>query len=132
MNKNNLNISKIETFINTLIDNKISENTFFGSLLNAESIKDGWEDMVMVEIPNGIRDMDAYGVGVVLVYLYARPLSSGRKNVAVMTKLEQRLNDVIAANTNKTYLLNRRMTFTDYDKDINWHCNIVELNIKMF
>lgn len=132
MNKNNLNISKIETFINTLIDNKISENTFFGSLLNAESIKDEWEDMVMVEIPNGIRDMDAYGVGVVLVYLYARPLSSGRKNVAVMTKLEQRLNDVIAANTNKTYLLNRRMTFTDYDKDINWHCNIVELNIQIF
>lgn len=132
MNKNNLNISKIETFINTLIDNKISENTFFGALLNAESIKDEWEDMVMVEIPNGIRDMDAYGVGVVLVYLYARPLSSGRKNVAVMTKLEQRLNDVIAANTNKTYLLNRRMTFTDYDKDINWHCNIVELNIQIF
>ena len=59
MNKNNLNISKIETFINTLIDNKISENTFFGAMLNAESIKDEWEDMVMVEIPNGIRDMDA-------------------------------------------------------------------------
>lgn len=132
MNKNNLNISKIETFINELIDNKVSENTFFGALLNAESIKDEWEDMVMVEIPNGIRDMDAYGVGVVLVYLYARPLSSGRKNVAVMTKLEQRLNDVIASNEDKTYLLNRRMTFTDYDKDINWHCNIVELNIQIF
>lgn len=132
MNKNNLNISKIETFINELIDNKVSENTFFGALLNAESIKDEWEDMVMVEIPNGIRDMDAYGVGVVLVYLYARPLSSGRKNVAVMTKLEQRLNDVIASNADKTYLLNRRMTFTDYDNDINWHCNIVELNIQIF
>lgn len=132
MNKNNLNISKIETFINELIDNKVSENTFFGALLNAESVKDEWEDMVMVEIPNGIRDMDAYGVGVVLVYLYARPLSSGRKNVAVMTKLEQRLNDVIASNEDKTYLLNRRMTFTDYDKDINWHCNIVELNIQIF
>lgn len=132
MDKNNLNISKVETYLNGVLDNTISNNTYFGSLPEASAIPAEWNDMCFVEIPNGIRDMEAYGQGTVLVWLYARPMSSGRKNVAVMSQLEQRLNDVIANNTDRTYQISRRLTYTSYDTDIKWHCNVVELILKIF
>lgn len=132
MDKNNLNISKVETYLNGILDNTISNNTYFGSLPEPSAIPANWDDMCFVEIPNGIRDMEAYGQGTVLVWLYARPMSSGRKNVAVMSQLEQRLNDVIANNADRTYQISRRLTYTSYDTDIKWHCNVVELILKIF
>jgi hypothetical protein len=103
-----------------------------GEMLTKESIDPSWSDMVVVEIPNGLDDMDAYGEGVVLVWLYAKPLSSGRKNVALMSRMEKTLNDIIRDNRDKTYHLSRRGTYTDYNTSINWHCNIVELILKVF
>lgn len=133
MNANNLNISKIETFLNGIIDNVVSQNTFYGYLPDASIVKSSdWQDMVMVEIPNGIRDMDAYGQGTILVWLYARPLESGRKNVAKMSELETKLNAVITNAKDRNYQISRRMTFTDYDTDIDWHCNVVEIILKVF
>lgn len=130
MDANNLNISKIETYLNSILDNKVSKNTYFGYLPDASIIKaSDWQDMVMIEMPNGIRDMDAYGQGTVLVWLYARPLGSGRKNVAKMSELEANLNDVITNVTSNEYHIVRRLTFTDYDTNINWHCNVIELII---
>jgi hypothetical protein len=112
------------------LDNKVSKNTYFGYLPDASIIKaSDWQDMVMIEMPNGIRDMDAYGQGTVLVWLYARPLGSGRKNVAKMSELEANLNDVITNVTSNEYHIVRRLTFTDYDTNINWHCNVIELII---
>ena len=133
MNANNLNISKIETYLNGILDNVVSDNTFFGYMPDASIVKSSdWQDMVMVEIPNGIRDMDAYGQGTILVWLYARPLESGRKNVAKMSELETKLNAVITNAKDKNYQISRRMTFTDYDTDIDWHCNVVEIILKVF
>lgn len=129
MNKNNINISKIESFLNTLLDNKVSNNTFFTKMIEKETINDEWKDMVLIELPNGVYDNDAYGKGTALIFLYARPLGTGRKNVAVMSQLEQRLNDAIASNKDVNYSVNRRQTYTYYDENIDWHCNVVELNI---
>lgn len=133
MNANNLNISKIETYLNGILDNVVSNNTYFGYLPDASIVKSSdWQDMVMVEIPNGIKDMDAYGQGTILVWLYARPLESGRKNVAKMSELETKLNAVITNAKDKSYQISRRMTFTDYNTDIDWHCNVVEIILKVF
>lgn len=129
MNKNNMNISKIESFLNSLLDNKVSNQTYFGDKIEKEIIKDDWNDIVLIEMPNGVYDNDAYGKGTALISLYARPLSSGRKNVAIMSQLEQKLNDAISANDSNIYSINRRQTYTYFDSDIKWHCNIVELNI---
>lgn len=133
MDANKINISKIETYLNSILDNVVSDNTFFGYMPDASIVKSSdWQDMVMVEIPNGIRDMDAYGQGTILVRLYARPLESGRKNVAKMSELETKLNAVITNAKDKNYQISRRMTFTDYDTDIDWHCNVVEIILKVF
>lgn len=129
MNRDNMNISKVETYLNSILDNVVSSNTFFGYLPEKELIDPSWTDIVYVEIPNGIEDYDAYGQGTILVWLYARPLSSGRKNVAQMSQLERRLNEVISNAVSPYYTIARRSTYTDYDTEIKWHCNAVELII---
>lgn len=129
MDKNNINISTIETYLNSIFDNAISENTMFGYMIEKSAIPDDCKDMVLIEIPNGVEDFDAYGFGTILVWLYARPLMSGKKNVATMSMLEKKLNDVLANHDNTNYRLERRLTFTDYDTNIGWHCNVVELSV---
>ena len=129
MNSDNMNISKVESFLNDLLDKKVSDNMFFGDMVGKEMINREWNDMVLVEVPNGIYDNDAYGKGTALVTLYARPLSSGRKNVGVMSTLETKLNEAIKSNSSNVYTINRRQTYTYYDNNIDWHCNVVELNI---
>lgn len=133
MNKDNMNISKIETYLNSIIDNVVSNNTFFTALPDASVITaSDWQDMVLIDIPDGIKDFEAMGKGFVFIALYARPLESGKKNVAKMSQLETRLNEVIKNANDKTYHLSRNDVHTDYDTDINWHCNVVELILKVF
>ena len=133
MDSNKINISKIETFLNEKIDNVVSKNTFVGSKVpDKTAIPTDWKDIVLIDIPNGVRDFDAFGQGTVLVSLFARPMESGRKNVAVLSKMEESLNQVIKSNTDKTYTLSRRLTYTGYDSDIDWHFNTIEVIIKIF
>lgn len=127
MDSNYLNISKIETYIVGIIDNVVSDNTFAGTL--PTTINAAWSNMVLVDCVNAIGDLDALGKGVVLVWLYAKPRTDGTKNVALMSKLEKKLNDVINAANDRHYIISRRDTYSEYDEARKWHCNIVELNI---
>ena len=122
-----MNISKIETFFNSLLDNKVSENTFFTELPPA--LKQEWADMVVVDFPNTVLDLEACGQGTVLVWLYARPKSNGTKNVPLLSQMESKLNECVSSNVNEHYVINRRGEYTDYDDQRNLHCNIIELNL---
>lgn len=133
MDSNKINISKIETFLNGLIDNVVSNNTFVGSKLPEKTaIPVDWKDMCLIDVPNGIRDYNAYGKGTILVYLFARPMESGRKNVSVLSKMEHKLNEIIESNTDPNYSLSRRLTYTGFDTSIDWHFNAVEVIIKVY
>lgn len=127
MDKNLMNISKIETFFNTLLDNKVSKNTFFTFL--PPTISKDWSDIVMVDIPNAFRDLNAYGSGMVLVYMFAKPLSNGVKPVAALSSMEKKLNEVIASSRDEHYIISRANAYTDYDEQRNLFCNIVEINL---
>lgn len=128
--KKSINVSEIETYLHSIMDNIVSENTYAGTL--PDTIKNEWEDMCLIDVGNAISDLDAYGKGIVHVLLYAKPLLSGAKNVAIMSQLEDRLNKVIATASHPNYLINRRTTYTDYDATRKWHCNIVALNLTIF
>lgn len=130
MDKQNLNISKIETYLNSIFDGAVSNNTFFTTYPNVSMVKaSDWKDMVLVDIPSGVRDMDAMGTGTVFIGLYARPLESGKKNVAKMSELEDKLNEVLENARDSRYMLKRSDVHSTYDDDIDWHCNVVELTI---
>lgn len=121
-----INISSIETFFNSILDNKVSDNTFFG---NAPTFDSSWTDMLVVDCGNAISDMNAYGKGIVLLYLYAKPMSSGKKNVAVFDTLEKKLNNVLNSVNDATYRISRRNTYADYDTANKIHFNVVEINL---
>lgn len=130
MDKKNLNISKIETYLNSIFDGAVSNNTFFTTYPNVSVVKaSDWKDMVLVDIPSGIRDMDAMGMGTIFIGLYARPLESGKKNVAKMSELEDKLNEALENAQDSRYMLKRNDVHSTYDDDIDWHCNVVELTI---
>jgi hypothetical protein len=130
MIKDIINISKIESYLHSIIDNNVSENTFVGTL--PSTVQSSWNDMCLIDVGNIITDLNAYGRGVIHVLLYAKPLSDGSKNVAVMSKLEQALNEVIETQQSQTYQINRRTTYAEYDTERKWHCNIVALNILIY
>lgn len=127
MNKDNLNISKIETYLYSIMKGVVSNNTYAGTL--PDTIQSSWNDMCLIDCATAIDDMNAYGQGTILIWLYAKPRANGTKNTTTMSKLEQKLNDVIKSASNTSYHINRRNTYSDYDTDRKWHCNIVELNI---
>lgn len=130
MNKDNLNISKIETYLNGILDGVVSDNTFFTTYPNVSVVKSSdWKDMVLVDIPSGIKDMEAMGQGTIFIGLYARPLESGKKNVKKMSQLETKLNEVLENARDSRYMLKRSDVHSTYDDDIDWHCNVVELTI---
>lgn len=129
MDKNLFNISKIETFLNTLFDNKVSDNTFFSDLPPA--IKQEWKDMVVVDIPS-MYDLSGMGSSRINVFLYARPKSNGTKNVPVLSTMESKLRECIANNTDVHYQLSINNEWTDYDDQRDLHCNIYELILKIF
>jgi hypothetical protein len=130
MNKDNLNISKIETYLNGILDGVVSDNTFFTTYPDVSVVKSSdWKDMVLVDIPSGIKDMEAMGQGTIFIGLYARPLESGKKNVNKMSQLEANLNNVLENAVDSRYMLRRNDVRSSYDDDIDWHCNVVELTI---
>lgn len=127
MDKNNLNISRIETYLHSIFNKSVSNNTYVGTL--PDTIQSTWKDMCLIDVGNSIYDLDAYGRGIVHILLYAKPLLSGAKNVKTMSQLEQKLNTAIENASSESYYINRRNTYTDYDTERKWHCNIVELNL---
>lgn len=130
MDRNNLNISKIETYLNSILDGVVSDNTFFTTYPDVSVVKSSdWSEMVLVDMPGGISDFDAFGRGTVFIGLYARPFESGKKNVAKMSELEEKLNAVLEEAKDTRYMLKRADVQSTFDSDIDWHCNVVELTI---
>lgn len=125
MDKNKLNISNIEAYLDSLLGNKVSANVFFDTL--PPVIKDSWKDLLLVDCSYLIRDFSAYGFGTIAIWLYAKPMSSGAKNVPVLSKMETTLNEILFSNENPAYQLIRRGTRSGYDSNVKLHYNIVEI-----
>lgn len=127
MDRNRLNISKIETFFDRLLRGKVTDNLFFSEA--PQAISESWKDFIVVDC-NGVTDWDAYGQGTVLIYVYVPPMgSSGRKDVATFSILESKINDCIAGSVDDVYKIKRRETYSDYDEDKNMFINIIEISL---
>lgn len=124
----NMNISQVETYIDSLVNLTVSEHTFVGKL--PDTIASSWNDMLLIDCGNGVIDLDAYGSGTVLLFTYARPRSNGTKNVTKLKAMDEAVNRVLEAqDSSAPYYLYRRKTYSDYDSARNWHCNIITLGI---
>lgn len=126
MEPNNINISKIETFLDSLLRGTVSNQVFPDDIPSA--IDKDWSDFVVFDCAS-IRDNDALGNGYVLINLYAKPLADGTKNVKKMSAMETALNTAIKSTGGGTYRLSRDTLWTDMDNRCKWHVNIVKVNI---
>ena len=130
MNKSNLNISNIENYLFTLFDNVVSNNTFIGTL--PDTIDASWTDMVLIDFGTSINDLDAMGRCIVHIFLYAKPLANGSKNVRKLAEMEDKFNEAMSLQKDKTYQLSHVYDDSDYDKDRKLHFNIKALNLMIF
>ena len=127
MDRNKINISKVETFFNGLLLNNVSANVFPSQA--PDSIEQSWKEFIVYDCA-GIMDMDAYGRGTVLLYIYVPPMgASDKKNVAHFSNIEQKLDAAINNNKDATYHIERRGTYTDYDEQKKMFVNIIEINL---
>lgn len=127
MEKDKLNISSIEIYFDRLLKNKLSPNVFYTSLPKA--MKSSWNEMVLVDIAGAIDDLNAYGYGIVNVFLYTKSMSNGQKNVGKLKKLEDNLDTIIDGATDSHYSIQKFHTFSDYDERRDLFCNIVALRL---
>lgn len=124
MNDNKKNISRIEQYFDELL--KGMDNVFFGTLPTPQI---EWETMVLVDCGNAINDLSAYSNGVVLVYLYARPIDEVKNHVA-LNKLEEQLNERLKTYKSPDgYISSISWKESDYDEAKRLHCVVVALNL---
>ena len=130
MEKEYLNISKLETYLYSVINKVVSNNTYAGTL--PDTTQSSWNDMCLIDLCNPIEDMNAFGRGSFIIWLYAKPRANGTKNTATMSKLEEKLNKVLqtASNGNDQFQIISR--YSDYDTNRKWHCNIYIIQVNIF
>lgn len=123
------NISSIETFFDDLFrgEDKLSKNIFFNEL--PTDISKDWEDFVVVDCGNPLRDRDSHVVGTVLVLLYARQNAFGIKEVKGLQNLEKRLNRLVQENDNEHYHLSFRGRYSNYNAVNDIFMNVIQLNL---
>ena len=123
---NRRNISRIESFLDSIFREKLSDNIFFGGLPN--DIEKVWQDVVTIDISN-IVEKDGYGKGKAMVFLYAQCDTPGEKNVPVLHHLEETLNAIVLSSSDPFYHINIGRRFGDYDAINDMFYNVVELNL---
>lgn len=129
MDNNLMNISKIETFFDNMLVGKVSENVFFTEL--PPTVESTWKNMVVVDCANVIENMNAYGRGIVNVFLYAKPSISGKKNVTELSKMETALTECVSTSNQNNYGVDIVGRYADYDSNRDLHCNIFQVQLKI-
>ena len=127
MNSDLLNVSNIECFFDELLGGKVSENVFYTNL--PKVMDKSWKDMVLVDVGSAVEDMNAYGSGIVNIFLYSQPLPVDYKNVPHLSDMEMILNRLIRESNDEHYRISRATTYTDYDEERNLHTNIVSVKL---
>ena len=122
-----LNISYIEDFFYTLFQNKALGEVNVGSKL-PDTLSKAATRMTLVDCGN-MRDLDAYGSGVVLVYLFSKSDGNGKKSVPTMAEMEETVRLLVEKSRHEHYVISRGATYSDYDSNYDMHYNVVEINL---
>lgn len=124
---NNANTSKIENMLYMAIKDAVSNNVFIG--VRPSTIDENMDDFVVIDCDLPITDYGSHSTASVYVFLYARPIGNGIKNVARLAEMEESLNIVLDTYTSNVYKLVRQSNGAEYDTGINWHNNFVYISI---
>ena len=124
MIREEMTITNIQDFLWALFTSDLLPNKYFDDL----PATNDFESAMVIDLSNSISDMNAYGQGSFLIFLYAKPLESGMRN-GILGKMEKEVLRLIDENNDPTYSLSKRYTHSDYDAARNLHMTILEVNI---
>lgn len=131
MNNDYINISSIETHLDKVIRAHVCKHCYAGTLPSTLSEK--INDYVVIDCGNTINDLHAYGKGIVNIFLYAKPIANGAKNVAVLSKLEKAFKQALDSDLFDTehYSVPRELAYqdSDYDNTYNMHFTIKAIHL---
>ncbi len=117
-------ISNIQDFLWKLFTSDLLPNKYFDEL----PATNDFEGAMVIDLSNSISDMNAYGQGSFLIFLYAKPLKSGMRN-GLLGKMEKEVLRLIDENDDTTYTMSLRYRHSDYDAARDLHMTILEINI---
>lgn len=119
-----LNISSIETHLDSVIRKHITKNCYAGRL--PSTLKERVQDYVVIDCATGINDLNAYGRGIVNIYLYAKP-TNGMKNVATLQRLEKAFRKAMDNNEfdNEHYTVAREVAYSNQDYDATYGMDFI-------
>lgn len=133
MNNDYINISSIETHLDKVIRKHICKQCYAATL--PSTLDDDIKTYVVIECGSHINDYNAFGGGVVNIYLYAQPIANGAKNVAALSKLEKAFNKVLQEDLfdSEHYTVAREVVYSDsdYDSTYNMHFIIKAIHLKI-
>lgn len=125
------NISKIETHFDEVIRKHVCKHCYAGTLPSTLSEK--ITEYVVIDCGNAINDLGVYGKGIVNIFLYAKPIANGAKNVAALSKLESKFHAVLNGDLFDTehYSVPRELAYqdSDYDNTYNMHFTIKAIHL---
>lgn len=121
-------ISRIENFFSMLLAKAGVSKHYFINNLPKEINKD-WTDMVFVEL-NVQDDKGAYTRGSATFFLYTKPVGTyNRKDVKKMDAMEEALDKAINESNDANYIIRTSWRDADYDKDIEFYFNVINVSI---
>lgn len=125
-----INISQIETHLDSVIRTKICKQSYAGTL--PSTLKQGVTNFVVVDCGNALSDLHAYGKGIINIYLYAQPIN-GLKNVPELSKMEKSFSDALRCDAfdSEHYSVSRELAYQDagYDSTYNMHYIIKAIHL---
>lgn len=128
MVKNKYTISRIENFFSMLLtQGKVSKNIYLGELPPTTDAK--IDDFVLVDVGKQTSE-DAYTVGYVNVYLYARPTDTTlKKNIKKLYSMEKLFDAALEASADENYVVSELYRDSGYDTTRQFHYNIIGLTV---
>jgi hypothetical protein len=123
-------ISQIESYLADKLK-VVSDYVYAGTLPSTlpTTLKKGQYGFVVVDCATAIYDLDAYSRGMVNIFMYAQPTSSGRKNVNALYQLEKSYESFLADSDNDFYSITESYRTTDYDSTYGLHYIISAINL---
>lgn len=130
MNNDYINISSIETHLDTVIRKNVCKKSYAGTL--PSTLQEDVVKYVVIDCGSAISDLHAYGKGIVNIYLYARP-NAGVKNVHALNTLEKAFMAALRGDAfdSEHYTVARELAYqnTGYDSTYGMHYIIKAIHL---
>lgn len=117
-----VNISQVEDWLYGKLKGVVSDNVFAGSLPSV--LEKSWDDMCYIDVTS-LSDKSEYnrgfGQAMANVFVFVRPNSSGKKNVAKFNKIENDLYSFAENCRGEYFSPSLLYTSQDYNSAIGYH-----------